>query len=694
VLGEILELAEYERLQGLARDEVRRRENRHRELSDRVREADSELRERPTYEAERDRLEAEIAALDERLKHDDAALRLLQEQVTQLAARERELAEAGTRANQAQTEADRQRRLIEEHEREIGKLRFTLDKTDEIERGAAELTRTRQADEELNRKRDELTPLVEERGRLDTAIKTARAHLEAGVKAQQQHIGRFERDAASVEAHERALAKAHQDEEQLAIVRARHADVERQIATKREQAAELRGACDGLKNEMRELKSKIDTVTSEPICPICRSPLDEAARASLTAEYTAEGKAQRARYDEHQDRIRDVEAVVAQHEADRKRLNEEVAQLVGAERRLVAAEHALESARAAVTEVAAARAELAKLEDQLARHAYAEPELARLREIDARIEAIGYDTATHRRVRAELTGLLQYEQLSRELAGARQAMILRDESLAQARASLTSWEERLKDDRATIASLREQVRDLPALRERVTEGEQAVIRLRREHTAASEARADIRARLSYLDSLEQSRAERLKELDEVLREKGLYTDLATAFGRNGIQAMLIETAIPEIQDEANRLLAQMMSGRMHLSLHTQRERASGEGQIETLDVVIHDQLGSRPYEMYSGGEAFRVNFALRIALSHLLAQRAGARLETLVIDEGFGSQDQEGRDRLVEAIKSIEQEFAMILVITHLDDLKERFPVRIDVQKRPDGSVFHTEWVA
>jgi DNA repair protein SbcC/Rad50 len=177
-------------------------------------------------------------------------------------------------------------------------------------------------------------------------------------------------------------------------------------------------------------------------------------------------------------------------------------------------------------------------------------------------------------------------------------------------------------------------------------------------------------------------------------EKGLYMDLATAFGRNGVQAMLIETAIPEIQDEANRLLSAMTLGRMHVELKTQRERASGEGQIETLDVVIHDTLGSRPYEMYSGGEAFRVNFALRIALSRLLAQRAGARLETLVIDEGFGSQDAEGRDRLVEAIKSIESEFAMILVITHLDDLKERFPVRIDVQKRPDGSVLHTEWVA
>jgi DNA repair protein SbcC/Rad50 len=273
-------------------------------------------------------------------------------------------------------------------------------------------------------------------------------------------------------------------------------------------------------------------------------------------------------------------------------------------------------------------------------------------------------------------------------------MTLREDGLRQARAALASWQERLDEDRERIASLRNEVRDLPALRERVTAAEGAVAQLRRQHTEATSALGEARQRLSYLDRLEQGRAERIRELDEVLREKGLYSELMTAFGRNGIQAMLIETAIPEIEDEANRLLAQMTDGRMHVDLRTTRDRVVGEGQIETLDVVIHDNLGSRPYEMYSGGEAFRVNFALRIALSRLLAQRAGTRLETLVIDEGFGSQDQEGRDRLVEAIKSVEDEFAMILVITHLDDLKERFPVRIEVQKRPEGSVLHTEWVA
>ena len=115
----------------------------------------------------------------------------------------------------------------------------------------------------------------------------------------------------------------------------------------------------------------------------------------------------------------------------------------------------------------------------------------------------------------------------------------------------------------------------------------------------------------------------------------------------------------------------------------------GEG---LLSAPLPTWLGARPYELYSGGEAFRVNFAIRIALSKLLARRAGARLQTLVIDEGFGSQDDAGRERLVEAIKSIEDQFAMILVITHLDDMKERFPVRIDVRKTALGSTYEVEW--
>jgi exonuclease SbcC len=90
--------------------------------------------------------------------------------------------------------------------------------------------------------------------------------------------------------------------------------------------------------------------------------------------------------------------------------------------------------------------------------------------------------------------------------------------------------------------------------------------------------------------------------------------------------------------------------------------------------------------MFSGGEAFRANFAIRIALSRLLTARAGGQLQMLVIDEGFGTQDGQGRDRLVDAINSIAPDFEKIIIITHIDELKDLFNVRLDVVKGTDGS--------
>ena len=77
---------------------------------------------------------------------------------------------------------------------------------------------------------------------------------------------------------------------------------------------------------------------------------------------------------------------------------------------------------------------------------------------------------------------------------------------------------------------------------------------------------------------------------------------------------------------------------------------------------------------------------LRVALSKLLARRAGASLRTLVIDEGFGTQDAQGRERLIESINAIQEDFDKVLVITHIDELKDAFPVRIEVYKTPLGS--------
>ena len=149
--------------------------------------------------------------------------------------------------------------------------------------------------------------------------------------------------------------------------------------------------------------------------------------------------------------------------------------------------------------------------------------------------------------------------------------------------------------------------------------------------------------------------------------------------------MIIETIIPELETQANELLARMTDGRMRLRFNTRRERVDG-GLDETLDIAIADELGTRPYELFSGGEAFRINFAIRIALSKLLARRAGAQLRALFIDEGFGSQDEVGRAKMLDAITAVKSDFDLILVITHIDELRDAFPLQLLVTKTAAGS--------
>ena len=95
-----------------------------------------------------------------------------------------------------------------------------------------------------------------------------------------------------------------------------------------------------------------------------------------------------------------------------------------------------------------------------------------------------------------------------------------------------------------------------------------------------------------------------EHLDRLREEKkslavhvGLLRQLEEACGRNGVQALLIETVLPEIEEHANDLLHRLSGGEMHVRFDPQRERKSDGNQIETLDIKIADNSGERPYEM-------------------------------------------------------------------------------------------------
>ena len=308
-----------------------------------------------------------------------------------------------------------------------------------------------------------------------------------------------------------------------------------------------------------------------------------------------------------------------------------------------------------------------------------EAELKISRQEMSKLEA----TLTAERTRLER----QAGALERERTEAERSLPQEKEGLERAQKTVEDLRKALQEDIERKKTLLSEIEALPRLERELGETEKAHRELRERERKYRDRLVEVQAGLRRFAQLETERETSIKELRLIAEEKSIYDELATAFGKRGTQALIIEKALPEIEEEANRLLGRMTDNRMHLKIESQRDTKKGD-TIETLDIKIADELGTRNYEMFSGGEAFRVNFALRIALSKLLARRAGAPLPTLIIDEGFGTQDSAGREKLVEAINSIQDDFEKILVITHIEELKDAFPVRIDVIKTEEGSTF------
>lgn len=219
-----------------------------------------------------------------------------------------------------------------------------------------------------------------------------------------------------------------------------------------------------------------------------------------------------------------------------------------------------------------------------------------------------------------------------------------------------------------------------ALERQLQEGQQ-----QREELLSRKGR--LQQQQQHLKSLNQQYQTLKQQLESAQRNYRVYSELSYAFGKKGIQSLMIENILPELEAQTNRVLARLSSHQLHVQFITQKSQKTKKDKwVETLDILIADSQGTRPYETYSGGEAFRVNFAIRLALAKLLAQQSGTALQMLIIDEGFGTQDEEGCDRLIAAINAISPEFACILTITHLSFFKEAFPLRIEVTKTANGS--------
>ncbi len=315
--------------------------------------------------------------------------------------------------------------------------------------------------------------------------------------------------------------------------------------------------------------------------------------------------------------------------------------------------------------------------------------MAQIKFCDVQLREAGFDPARMKEVRQELAKLSDAGEEWMRLKSAFESLSRMQSSLAKVRQRADNTARERTEKTVHIKRVLDEVTGIKDVESELERSRKEGKALKTALGALKVELGEIRANLAKAVEDRRQLRRRTKALKVFRTEAQQYEHLVRAFGRHGIPSLIIEETLPDVEHRANALLERLTDGKMRVRIDTLRDSKKG-GTIETLDIRINDELGEfRAYETYSGGEAYRVNFALRIALSQLLAERSGVRVRFLVIDEGFGTQDQAGMQNLIQAIGKVQEDFDKILVITHLRDVKEAFPVRIEVRKRPGvGSHF------
>ena len=340
------------------------------------------------------------------------------------------------------------------------------------------------------------------------------------------------------------------------------------------------------------------------------------------------------------------------------------------------------------SEQAEAQSQLERAEHQLAEAHYAHEEREQLGQVEQQLAALGYDHAEHQRLRQQQDGLRDSPLQVERLQNAQARRVAARESQTRCEAEAAALAKQLQTIIEEKERLHERAGALEDVDRQLGENQVQLKKLRGERDQHLQRRGSLEALCRRCAELAQERDSLSQDLQGTQRQAWIYQQLDKAFGKDGIQALIIENAVPQIAKEANAILARLTDNRIQVAFESLRDLKKG-GTRETLDVKIADEIGERSYHLYSGGEAFRTNFALRIALSKVLAMRSGTRLHTLFIDEGFGTQDEQGLEQLIEAIQEVSKDFKKVLIVTHLDQLKAAFPVQIEVAKLPDvGSRF------
>ncbi len=447
-----------------------------------------------------------------------------------------------------------------------------------------------------------------------------------------------------------------------------------------------------LLSQMEEDRKKFDMLKiSGGNCPLCQQKLNNNGHDVLLKNYTHQGLTNKQNYQKNLETQNNFEE---QNKSLKKEIDTSSTKLLKDQQSvntsIIKLKSELADSLKAEKEINTTKREIEVLDNLINSNNYAESQIKKLEEFNIQLNNLNYSTELHSRIKSQISELALYEEKHIKLKNA-ETLFPKEESLIESTKNI------LKNRKSEKEFLSNKIINLKSELEKKDDTNLELARTNKELSTLKSNLQSLYVRKGILleniercIKYEKDLNELNKEVSLVSKDADIYNELSLAFGKNGLQALIIETSIPQLEQDSNQLLSRLSENKMAIKFQLVAGRKdSRTGMVsEELDIKVSDEVGTRNYETFSGGEAFRINFAIRIALSKLLARRSGAPLPILFIDEGFGSQDLEGQEKLIQSIQSIQNDFEKIIVITHIEQIKDSFPVRIEVNKSGEGSVF------
>ena len=162
-------------------------------------------------------------------------------------------------------------------------------------------------------------------------------------------------------------------------------------------------------------------------------------------------------------------------------------------------------------------------------------------------------------------------------------------------------------------------------------------------------------------------------------------------GKLSFDRYVMGAVFREVLEMANRRLDNMSGGRYELVHRTETDRKNSKAGLE-IDILDNSTGQTRPSGSLSGGEAFFTSLALALGLSDVVQNHAGGKqLDTLFIDEGFGSLSEDVLDKALDVLGQLTEGNRLVGIISHVDRLDESIPQKIRVRNTREGSKISIE---